>query len=235
VIDAQPPLPWHVAVIPDGSRRWALRHDAPQSVAYERAEQNLISTALECMARGVGWMTFFTFSRDNFQRSGDEVRSMTGDTDSLVYRTAQKRGEQLHAANIRFQIIGERDRLSEIELGEIERFEAMTRDNAGFNLVLAFDYSGQQEIVRAAQGAAAASSAESPWTIERFKQFLYAPEMPPVDLLIRTAERRLSNYMLWQVADAEIAFVDVLWPDFTSSHLDGCFEQYAEAERRSGR
>jgi undecaprenyl diphosphate synthase len=233
-------IPSHIAIIPDGNRRWGDLENVPRAVAYERAERVVFATAEACRKLGVKWLTFFMFSSENWKRKHDEVQYLVSGDDSLLYRIASRRAAELHAKNIRFLALGDCSSESGIAANAREAIfdaEKLTKDNTGPTLVLAVNYGGQQELVRAAALAAAAGAGgPSDLTVQSFQNFLYVPEMPPVDLLIRTSgERRVSNYMLWHLAYAELIFLDVLWPDFNAEHLESCLDQYDRRNRRFGR
>jgi undecaprenyl diphosphate synthase len=240
----RPKMPRHVAIIPDGNRRWAARENIPLAVAYELAERVFFATAEQCFRSGVEWLTFFTFSKENWQRGQDEVHYLIGGDDSLLYRAATRRTAEIHERNIRFMVLGDYEKgIAPNAQQAIRETEELTKNNSAGTLVCAVNYGGQQELVRAAELAASAGLAasadagrSSALSIESFSKYLYIPEMPPVDLLIRTSgERRISNYMLWHLAYAEIMFLDVLWPDFDRASLANCFEQFGAIGRRYGR
>jgi undecaprenyl diphosphate synthase len=230
--------PRHVAIIPDGNRRWAAREGLPLAAAYERAEQIFFATAEYCFKSGVEWLTIFTFSKENWRRGQDEVQYLIGGDDSLLYRAATRRADEIHARNIRLMVLGDYDTgIAENAREAVRKAEELTKNNSAATLVCAVNYGGQQELVRAAELASAEGAERSAaLSIESFSKCLYIPEMPPVDLLIRTSgERRISNYMLWHLAYAEIMFLDELWPDFNLASLKDCFDRFSETSRRYGR
>ena len=197
----------------------------------------MFATVEACHQLGIKWLTFFVFSTENWKRDYAEIQYLVGGDNSLLYRIATRRAHEMYARNIRFKLMGERSKgVADNALAAVYETEQLTRNNTGLTLVIAVDYGGRQELVRAASLAAKAGAngwSDSP---ESFKQFLYIPEMPDIDLLIRTSgERRISNYMLWQMAYAELIFVDVLWPEFNRSHLDQCLSAFSATERRFGR
>ncbi len=224
-------VPRHIAVIPDGNRRWGDQNGIPRAAAYEQGERIIFATAEACIARGIEWLTFFVFSTDNWHRDKQEVEYLVGGDSSLLYRMMRRRAQQIHKRNVRFRVIGERTSdIAGNALQSLYEVEQLTRHNTGMNLVMAINYGGREEIIRAARRAAGVAAEED------LAQHLYLPEMPDVDLLIRTsAERRMSNYLLWQMAYAQLAFVDALWPNFTEAELERCLAAYAVTERRFGR
>jgi undecaprenyl diphosphate synthase len=234
-----PKLPRHVAIIPDGNRRWATREGVPRAIAYERGERVVFATAEACRLLGIEWLTVFTFSCENWNRDYSEVQYLVSGSDSLLYRIANRRAAEMHAKNCRFLVLGDvgpDSGIAEDAREALAATENLTKNNTGPKLVLAVNYGGQQELVRAASLAAASpEGAAGALTVDSFNRFLYLPDMPPVDLLIRTSgERRLSNYLLWHLAYAELSFLDILWPDFKQAHLEECLSQYANRSRRFG-
>lgn len=226
----------HLAVIPDGNRRWGVREELPRAAAYEAGERTIFATTQACIDRGVEWLTFFLFSTENWARDAAEVEYLVGGDRSLLFRMMRNRAREIHARNIRFRLIG--DRVSDVAANALEAVaetEDLTKDNTGLNLVMAVNYGGRQELVRAAQRAAREHGTDRPWTVDDIGTELFLPEMPDVDLLIRTSgDRRISNYLLWQLAYAELRFVDALWPDFNETHLDDCLASFRTVERRFG-
>jgi len=233
-------LPRHIAVIPDGNRRWGDRKGLPRAAAYEQGERIIFATAEACHVRGIEWLTFFVFSTDNWQRDKQEVEYLVGGDSSLLYRMMRRRARQIHARNIRFRVIGERtSNIADNALEALYETEQLTQRNTGMNLVMAINYGGREELIRAARLAAAVTSdggSDRQAGPDCLSPYLYLPEMPDVDLLIRTsAEQRVSNYLLWQLAYAQFAFLDALWPDFSEADLERCLAAYAASERRFGR
>jgi undecaprenyl diphosphate synthase len=226
-------VPRHIAVIPDGNRRWGDRNGMPRAAAYEQGERIIFATAEACIARGIEWLTFFVFSTDNWHRDKEEVEYLVGGDSSLLYRMMRRRAQQIHKRNVRFRVIGERSSgIAGNALDALYETEQLTCRNTGLNLVMAINYGGREELVRAARLAAGVATEEE----AELARHLYLAEMPDVDLLIRTsAEQRISNYLLWQLAYAQFTFSDVLWPDFSEAELDRCLSAYAASDRRFGR
>jgi undecaprenyl diphosphate synthase len=235
------PMPRHIAVIPDGNRRWGDVNRLPRAAAYEQGERVIFATAEASRVRGIEWLTFFVFSTDNWRRDTQEVEYLVGGDRSLLYRMVRKRARQIHERNVRFRVIGERSsNIAGNALEALYETEELTRHNTGMNLVMAINYGGREELARAVRlaagnGACATTNGIGAGT-EPLSQHLYLPEMPDVDLLIRTAdERRVSNYLMWQLSYAQFAFVRALWPDFGEADLEQCLADYAATERRFGR
>ena len=231
----QPNLPRHLAIIMDGNGRWAAARGLARSVGHrygvERA-QDIVGWVQE---RGIAWLTLYAFSAENWSRPPQEVHFLM----TLLEQFIDKNLARLHAENVRVRILGEREALSRAIRARLVRTEAMTRNNSGLQLQIAFNYSGQQEIVGAARKLAqeVQSGACAPEEIDaaRFHAALYAAELPPCDLLIRTGgEYRLSNFLLWQIAYAELYFDPLLWPAFDRQALDRALSDYARRVRRFG-
>ena len=228
-------LPHHVAIIMDGNGRWARKRHLPRAaghVAGVSAVREIVRAACDI---GLDFLTLYAFSSENWKRPPTEVSHLMGlfrayfrdDTDELVER------------NVRVRIIGNRSRSATDILKMIEGLERRTAANTGLNLTFAFDYGAREEIAAAARtlARAAAEGALDPNTItpERFEAELSSRDMPDPDLIIRTSgERRLSNFLLWQAAYAELLFVDTLWPDYTPAQLFEALNAYGQRERRFG-
>lgn len=227
--------PRHIAFIPDGNRRWARGHDYPLAVGHERGEQVLFAVVDACVSRGVDWLTFFMLSTDNWSRAADELDYLISGKTNLLHRMIVQRTPEMMARNVRFRMIGNRTgNIPPATLQAVEETERATADNTGLTLVAAIDYGGREEILRAASRMdGAPGGADGPASMSRS---LDLANMPDIDLLIRTSGvRRLSNFTLWQLAYAELAFVDALWPDFDEQMLQACLDEYRTRERRYGR
>jgi len=228
-------LPSHVAIIMDGNGRWARKRMLPREAGHAAgvaAVREIVRVASDI---GLANLTLFAFSSENWKRPKTEVGVLMGlfrayfrsDLDELVER------------DVRVRIIGNRSRVSSDIHGMIEDAEKRTVHNKGLNLTFAFDYGGQEEIANAARELARAAKEGrlDPETItpELFATRLFTSALPEPDLVIRTSgEHRLSNFLLWQSAYAELSFVEMLWPDFTKAKFLECLEDYAQRERRFG-
>jgi undecaprenyl diphosphate synthase len=185
---------------------------------------------------GLGWLTMFAFSTENWNRPRAEVRYLMGFNRGLLRR----RRDELHAMNVRIRFIGRRDwRVPRSVLREMEASEQLTRRNTGLTLTIAFNYGGRVEIVDAVKRLLADHDAGrlrgEKLTPESIAARLYDPEMPDPDLIIRTSgEQRISNFLLWQAAYAELWFTPVLWPDFSREHLFEAIRDYQKRSRRFG-
>ena len=216
----------HVAIIMDGNGRWAKKRHLPRVIGHQRGVEtvrnlvrSLADTDLECL-------TLYAFSSENWKRPEDEVSDLM----NMLRKFIKSDLEEFVANGIRLQIIGDYQGLAPDIVGQLE--DALARTAQGTRTVaVALNYGSQQEIVRAARLAAA----EGEITKEAIDRHLFTCDLPPLDLLIRTSgEVRLSNFLLWQAAYAEMLFLDVLWPDFTPKHLTDALSDFANRERRYG-
>ena len=227
--------PRHVAIIMDGNGRWAAARGLPR-VAGHRAGAQAVRRAVESSIRhGVEWLTLYAFSSENWRRPEAEVSDLTG----LLRHYLRHEVAELHAEGVRLRVIGERQRFDDDLRHELTRAELLTAGNVRLNLTMALSYGGRSELVAAARAIAQAArdgrldpDAVDEAAVERF---LFTAGMPDPDLVIRTSgERRLSNFLLWQSAYAELAFPDVMWPDFSDRHFAGALEEFGRRERRFG-
>jgi len=233
-LDAQN-LPRHVAIIMDGNGRWAKARYLPRQaghVAGVAAVREVVKAATDI---GLQNLTLYAFSSENWKRPATEVGALMG-LFRLYFRNDL---EDLISRGVRVRVIGNRERVADDIRAMIEEMEKKTVDNTGTNLTFAFDYGGQEEIAAAARELARAAKEGrlDPETItpELFAQRLFTSALPEPDLVIRTSgERRLSNFLLWQSAYAELLFVDTLWPDFTPEKFLEAIDQFAQRERRFG-
>ncbi len=228
-------LPRHVAIIMDGNGRWARKRYLPREaghVAGVSAVREIVRTASDI---GLANLTLYAFSSENWKRPKTEVGALMG----LFRAYFRSDLDELVGRGVRVRIIGSRDRVAPDIERMIEEAEHRTVNNTGLNLTFAFDYGGQEEIANAARELARAAKEGrlDPETItpELFATRLFTSALPEPDLVIRTSgERRLSNFLLWQSAYAELSFVDTLWPDFSREIFVTCLENFAQRERRFG-
>lgn len=228
-------VPSHVAIIMDGNGRWAKQRGRPRSFGHSKGVDTVRKTVEAAGNLGIRHLTLFSFSTENWNRPPDEVGALF----ELMKRYVEADLNTLDKRGVRVQIAGRRDDLSPDILGIIEKAERQTADNDDFYLTIAFNYGGRDEIVRACRSMArdVAAGALAPDEIDEalFSTRVDTAGMPDVDLLIRTSgEQRISNFLLWQAAYAELLFLDVLWPDFSTAHLEGAVREYAARERRYG-
>jgi undecaprenyl diphosphate synthase len=230
-----PSSPVHVAIIMDGNGRWAARRGFPRFEGHRRGVEAVRRTVKASIELGIRYLTIYSFSSENWSRPATEIAELMG----LLRRFLRNDLADLHAQHVRVRIIGERTGVSPDICRLLDEAEALTKDNAGLTLVIAFNYGGRQEIAGAARALAKAAAAGTidPETVDQrsFEQFLKTSGTPDPDLLIRTSgEERLSNFLLWQLAYAELVFLPVLWPDFEKSDLQQAISLFQGRNRRFG-
>lgn len=227
-------VPAHVAIIMDGNGRWANRRGLKRNAGHEAGEQALFDTVEGADGLGIRHLTVYAFSTENWKRPVEEVRFLLGFNESLL----ERRAEELDERNVRVRFIGRRDRRVPGRLIRlIDQTEALTADNDGLQLRIAFNYGSQAELVDAAQQLVDEARVGRRTTVDEaaLAAHFYDPAMPAVDLLVRTSgEQRVSNFLLWQAAYAELVFVDALWPDFDRHELARCVQLYQARDRRFG-
>jgi undecaprenyl diphosphate synthase len=226
-------LPQHIAVIMDGNGRWAKKRRLPR-IAGHRAGIRAVRQVVEACARlGVPYLTLYAFSIENWKRPHTEVRLLMG----LLREYLKKEIKTLNEQNIRLGVIGRIGELPQAVQRDLQVTLDKTRDNKGLRLTLALNYGARAELVDAVRDLTARLARDADLKIDEASlgQSLYTGGMPDPDLLIRTSgELRLSNFLLWQVAYAEIWVTDTLWPDFTQNHLFQAIVDYQKRERRYG-
>ena len=226
-LSAGPRIPRHVAIIMDGNGRWAKQRFLPRAVGHQRGVEAVRRAVRAAGELGLEALTLYAFSTENWSRPEDEVSALMG----LLKRFILSDLDEIHGNGVRLTIIGNFKALSSDLVELIEQALERTAGNSGLNLVIALNYGSQDEIARAAARAAAAG----PVTVDSIASHLDTAGLPELDLLLRTSgEVRLSNFLLWQAAYAEMVFLDVLWPDFTREHLEGALAEFARRERRYG-
>jgi undecaprenyl diphosphate synthase len=227
-------VPGHVAVIMDGNGRWANQRGLPRNAGHEAGEAALFDTVEGALELGVRDLTVYAFSTENWKRPPSEVRFLLGFNESLLVR----RADELHDRRVRVRFIGRRTRPVPKRLVNLmESTEALTADDDRLTLRIAFNYGGRNELADAAKAAAEDLAAGRIKRIDAraVEARLYDPQMPPVDLLVRTSgEQRLSNFLPWQAAYAELVFTETLWPDFDRHELARCVAAFQARERRFG-
>lgn len=228
-------LPRHVAIIMDGNGRWAESRGLPRSFGHRKGVEAVRRTVRHAARRGIGYLTLYAFSIENWNRPEAEV----GELMSLIRRYIDTDLEELATNDIRIRVIGARQGLSAALLEAIERAERRTAGNGGMTLVVAFNYGGRNEIVRAARRAARAAIEDgiAPDAIDEatFAGLMDTASFPDPDLLIRTSgEQRISNFLLWQCAYAEFVFTEAMWPEFDEAEFDRAIENFRLRDRRFG-
>ncbi len=227
--------PAHVAIIMDGNGRWAQARGLPRFEGHRRGVEAVRRVVRAAIKHGVRFLTIFSFSSENWRRPADEVAMLMG----LLKRFIRNDLADLHDHGVRVRIIGERDNLAPDIAPLLVEAEQLTKNNRGLTLTVAFNYGGRQEIVEAARrlADAARQGRIDPDRIsaEDFEAGLGTAGLPDPDLIIRTSgEMRLSNFLLWQAAYAELVFLPILWPDFDEAAFVSALDQYAARERRFG-
>lgn len=229
--DQATPVPVHLGLILDGNRRWAQAQGIPKYEGHRKGYENLKTIGKAAIKRGVKYVSAYVFSTENWKRSADEVDYLM----KLLVWVAKNEVKELDKENIRVVFAGSRERLSKTVLKAMDDAEEKTRNNTSGTLVLCLNYGGQEEIKSAVNQLLAENPGTTKVTEEQIAQHLYAPEVPPIDLLIRTSgEQRISNFMLWRAAYSELYFVNQHWPAFTEADLDEALAEYASRQRRFG-
>ena len=229
-------VPKHVAIVMDGNGRWARRQGLKRTDGHAAGEEGLFDTVEGALDVGLRWLTVFAFSTENWRRPLDEVQFLMRFNESLLLR----RRDDLNQRGVRVRFIGRRTgRVPQRVRRHIADTEALTAHNRRMTLTFAFNYGGRAELVDATRAiaTAAADGRLNPNKINDrvVARHLYAPDMPDPDVLVRTSgEYRISNFLLWQLAYAELVFTDVLWPDFRRADLFAAIREYQQRERRFG-
>jgi undecaprenyl diphosphate synthase len=227
--------PEHVAIIMDGNGRWAKARGLPRVAGHRAGVEALRKTVRAASDLGVGWLTVYAFSSENWSRPKSEVSDLMG----LLRLFIRRDLAELHQSGVRVRVIGEREGLSPDIASLLDEAETLTAGNSALNLVIAFNYGGRDEIVRAARRIAAAATRgeldAGTLTPEVFAGYLDTAGIPDPDLVIRTSgEQRMSNFLPWQSAYSELVFLPCYWPEFTGDHFAEALRQYAARERRFG-
>ncbi len=235
-IPATGTVPRHVAIIMDGNGRWARRRLLPRVAGHRKGVEAVRSTVRHSIERGVRYLTLFAFSSENWRRPADEVSILMG----LFMRALEDEVAKLHQNDIRFRVIGDVARFDPRIRELAASAEALTASNTRLTLTIAANYGGRWDIAQAAhayyRAHPQALASAAPPDGEAIAPYLAMADAPEPDLFIRTGgEQRISNFLLWQLAYAELAFLDTLWPDFDAAAYDAAIAWYAARERRFGR
>jgi len=230
-------LPRHVAIVMDGNGRWAKRRGLARTEGHRAGEEAVARAVDAALELGITHLTLYAFSTENWRRPPSEVRFLLNDTQRFVRR----RRDEFHSKGVRMRWIGRRERkVPRSVQQQIDESVEMTKNNKRMTLTVAFNYGSRAELGDAARAIAADAAAgkidPARVTDKTLAKHLYDPELPDVDLFVRTSgEQRISNYLLWQSAYAELVFLDVLWPDFDRQHLFDAVREYQRRGRRFGR
>lgn len=230
-----PAVPRHVAIVMDGNGRWARQRGLPRTAGHEAGETALFDVVHGALEIGVAVLSVYAFSTENWRRSPEEVRFLMGFNRQVLRR----RRDEIHDLGVRMVWSGRRQRLWRTVLSELEQAERLTAANRRMVLNMCINYGGRAEITDATTAIARAVQAGE-LAVDRIdertiRRYLDEPELPDVDLFIRTSgEQRTSNFLIWQAAYAELVFLDTLWPDVDRRHLWQAIEEYARRDRRFG-
>lgn len=229
-------VPQHVAIVMDGNGRWAQRRGLKRTDGHAAGEEALFDTVEGALEIGMRWMTVYAFSTENWRRPLDEVRFLMNFNERLL----MERRDDLHSKGVRVRFIGRRGgRVPARVRRRIEETEELTAGNRRLTLTFAFNYGGRAELVDGIARIAADAAAKrvDPKKVDEklIRRYLYAPDMPDPDLMVRTSgEFRISNYLLWEIAYSELYFTEVLWPDFRRDDLFDAVRDFQKRDRRFG-
>jgi undecaprenyl diphosphate synthase len=225
-------VPVHVACVMDGNGRWAAKRGLPRTAGHEAGEEALYDVVHGALDLGVKWLTVYAFSTENWRRPPDEVRWLL----RFNEQSLDRRRDELNDLDVRIRFVGRRDRKVPRRL--VRRMDTamdLTAGNKSMTFTIAFNYGGRAEIVDAVRALVAEGVKPDQVTEKAIRRHLYEPDMPDVDLMIRTSgETRISNFLLWELAYAELIFSEVLWPDFRRENLAEAIREYQRRERRYG-
>lgn len=227
--------PVHIAIVMDGNGRWARARGLARTEGHKAAEKSIHEAVSWCGEKGVGFLTLFAFSTENWNRPRAEVTLIM----SLLRSFIRRNLEELQRMDVRIRATGRIDALPAKALADLRNAMEATKGNAGLHLILALNYGGRAELADAARRIAtdAASGTLDPSSVDEAAMAarLYLPDVPDPDLVIRTSgEQRISNFLLWQSAYSEFLFPEVLWPDFRKQHLDEALKAFSTRQRRFG-
>lgn len=225
-------IPRHVAVVMDGNGRWAQRRGLPRTEGHSAGEEALMDTIWGALDAGVEWLTVYAFSTENWRRPVDEVRFLMNFNERILLN----RRDEMNERNVKLQFIGRRDwRVPKRLIRRIDETEALTGNNTAMTVSIAFNYGGRAEIVDAVRELVRSGVAADKIDEKAISRHLYDPSMPEPELMVRTSgEYRTSNFLMWELAYAELVFTEVLWPDFRRENLYEAIHEYQMRERRFG-
>ncbi|WP_332027945.1 isoprenyl transferase [Kaistella sp.] len=232
----QDQLPQHVAIIMDGNGRWAKSRGEKRTFGHKHAIKAVREAVNACNEIHIPYLTLYTFSSENWNRPEDEVDTLM----SLISETIILEAEEIFSKGLRMHIIGDTEKLPAEVREHMQHLVDITKNNTKGNLILALSYGSQHEILSAVKKISSKVKSgeltEEEINEKVFENHLYTKDFPPVDLLIRTSgEVRISNFLLWQIAYAELQFLDILWPDFGKEDFFKCIYNYQNKERRFGK
>lgn len=232
-IPASAEIPQHIAVIMDGNGRWARKRFLPRVAGHKRGVETVRDLVKECAKLNVKFLTLFAFSSENWRRPDDEVSFLM----ALFMDALKREVTKLHENNIRLILIGDRSRFNADLVAQIEASEKLTANNTGLTLTIAANYGSRWDILQATNRMIAANPGKKePFTEDDLTPYLSMYYAAEPDLFIRTGgEKRVSNFLLWQLAYTELYFTDTLWPDFNAKAFQAAVSSYQQRERRFGR
>ncbi len=224
-------LPQHIAIIPDGNRRWAKLNGVSSLEGHKRGGDTAKQISREVFRAGIPYMSIYAFSTENWNRTSEEVQYLM----DLYLRLAGVELKDAMADNIKIIVSGSKDKLSKKIAASLDKIQQETSQNTGGTLNICLNYGGQDEIIHAVKEIVESGVEAHKVNAEIIKNHLYTADLPPVDLVVRTSgEQRLSNFLLWDSAYAELSFPEVMWPDFDEIELTKVLEDYAHRQRRFG-
>lgn len=222
--------PKHLGIILDGNRRWAKSHGLPTLEGHKQGAEVFKEIVLECFNRDIRFVSAFVFSTENWQRTQEEVSYLM----RLVLRVVENYLDEFNEKGIKILVLGSRQGLDEKVIKALDRTIDKTSKNTNGTVALCFNYGGKTEIIDAIKSVPI--SEIKTLTPDKFEQYLYSKNLPPLDMIIRTSgEKRLSGFMMWKSEYAELLFLDKLWPDFSVKDLDNVIEEYKKRKRRHGK
>lgn len=225
-------VPAHVGCVMDGNGRWAQKRGLKRTDGHAAGEEALFDAVHGALELGIRWLTVYAFSTENWRRPVDEVRFLMRFNESLL----ERRRDELDELGVRIRFIGRRDwRVPKRLIRHQDRSIAQTAHNRKLTLTIAFNYGGRAEIIDAVRAMVADGLQADDISEKALRRYLYDPEMPDPDLVVRTSgEYRISNFLLWELAYSELVFTEVLWPDFRREHLADAVREYQRRDRRFG-
>ncbi len=225
-------IPEHIAIVLDGNGRWAKRQGLPAIAGHRQGAKALKSITRYADSLGIKYLTVFAFSTENWKRPADWIQELMG----LLLFYLKNEAKEIIENNIQFKFLGRKEKFSPEILTLVNDLEQDSASNTGITLTIALNYGGRDEIVSAVQKIMENSSLTPEMiTEETISENMLIPTLPPLDLFIRTSgEKRISNFLLWQLAYAELFFTDTLWPDFSEKDLDQALTDYSQRDRRYG-
>ena len=225
-------IPRHVAIIMDGNGRWARRRHLPRFAGHKRGVEAVRAAVRACIERGIGYLTLFAFSSENWRRPAEEVALLM----QLFQGALANEVEKLHRNEVRLKVVGDLERFDPKIRHAVDQGERLTAGNGKLTLTIAANYGGRWDVLQAVARLARERGIAGRVSEEDLAPYLSMSYAPEPDLFIRTGgEQRISNFLLWQLAYSELYFTDTLWPDFDAAALDLAIESYRARERRFGR